>query len=365
MSNVITYAVPANRFHDFNVTASAEWLWNSKGRSDRAFARAWAASKGMPKPELFSRWASTIGPVGWSLAGSRLVRNLIFSADRQLLDGDHPVRFGEGVLAEIHSQEDLTSKLHEADRALQMALELADEAAIAESRIVQAYLLLAGGLKVLSEAPASPSGLSHGELARCRCAFEDVDRAARTIEVEHFRWSQAVADGELPGRLLDTIAVGYRAAASAARVIVRLGLVDPTPEYRPKQVGSWSTEEFGGEETCSIRLDMDSAWVGPGPYVLTFEYTEGAYGVTIERLALAGVSADGQEHVLDEVAVNGIVNRHERWREVRLAFPQVGPGQRAVMRAGLRFPEHTPADRRISNGTVWARRGLWVETQTA
>lgn len=96
LSNVITYAVPANRFHAFNVTAAGEWLWNSKGRSDRAFARAWAQAQGVSNPELYSRWATTIGPVGWSLAGSRLALRLIFSADRQLLDGSHSLRFGEG-----------------------------------------------------------------------------------------------------------------------------------------------------------------------------------------------------------------------------------------------------------------------------
>ena len=363
LSNVITYAVPANRFHEFNVTAAAEWTWNGKGRTDRAFARAWAESKGVADPDLYSRWATTIGLVGWSLAGSRLALRLIFSAERQLLDGSHPIRFGEGVLAEIYSAEDLASRLHEADRALALALDLEDEAAIAESRITQAYLLLAGGLQALSHAPLTGSGLTAGELARYRCAFEDVDRAARTLEVEHYRWTEAVAGGELPGRLLDTIAIAYRAAASAAGVISRLGLVDPTPEYRSRKIGTWSTDDFGGDEVCSIVLDLASIWAGPGPYVVTFEYTEGTYGVDIERLTLDASSADGQEHVLDEVAVKAGVNRHERWREVRLVFPNIGSGDRPMMRAGLKFPDRAPKNLRVSNGVVTARRGLWIDGQ--
>ena len=364
LSNVITYAVPGNRFHEFNVTAAAEWSWNSKGRSDRDFSLAWARAKDGLDPELYARWATTIGPVVWDVAGSRLALRLIFSADRELLDGSHPMRFGEGLLAEIQSEDYLTASLQEADRALALALDLEDEAAIAESRITYAYLLMARGLQALSWAPASPSELSAGQLGRFRSAFEDVDRAARTVEVEHYRWSEAVAGGDLPGRLLDTIAVGYRAAASAADVLSRLGLTDPTPEYRPRQVGSWRTEDFGADEVCSVALDLSDAWVGPGPYVITFDYVDGMSGVTIEHMALSASSPSsdgGEEHVLDEVAVNSMVNRHERWREVRLTFPEVSPGDRPVIRVGLKFLEKTAADRRISNGTVTARRGLWID----
>ncbi len=100
--------------------------------------------------------------------------------------------------------------------------------------------------------------------------------------------------------------------------------------------------------------------MGPGPYVLTFEYTEGAYGVTIERLSMSSVAADGAETALGEVAVCNPVNLHERWREVRLDFPEVGRGGRPVIHADLRLPEHADEKRRLSNGRVVARSGLKI-----
>lgn len=360
LSNVITYAVPGNRFHAFNVTASAEWLWHSRGRTEEAFAEAWALSKGIDDPKGYARWATTIGPVGWTLAGSRVAQSLIFSQDRRVLDGEHPVRFGEGVLAEIHSEAQLLGDIHEADRALALALEVGDEAAICETRIVIAFLRLAGAIRTLSEAPKTPEGLTAGQLARYRVAFEEADQAARTLEVEHFRWAAAVAPGEMPSRLLDTIAGGYRAAASAARVIGRLGLTDPTPAFRPKEIGGWSSRDFEGGPACRVTLDMEAAWTGPGPYVLTFEYTEGAYGVTIERVAMSGVAVDGAETALGEVTVKNIVNLHERWREVRLNFPEVARGSRPVIHADLRLPGHADEKRRLSNGRVVARSGLSI-----
>ena len=358
LSNVITYAVPANRFHEFNVTAAGEWLWNSRGRTDEAFSEAWARSKGIGDSKGYAKWATAIGPVGWTLAGSRVALQLIFSHDRRALDGEHPIRFGEGILAEVHSESQLRSEVQQAEQALALALNAGDEAAICESRIVAAFLRLAGALKTLSEAPKDARGLTPGQLARYRVAFEGVDQAARTLEVEHFRWAEAVASGELPSRLLDTIAVGYRAAASAVEVIARLGLTDPTPEFRPKEIGAWSSRDFEGGPACRVALDLSGAWTGPGPYVLTFEYTDGAYGVTVGDLRFVGVAPDGTETALGDVTVRNIVNRYERWREVRITFPEMAFDQRPRIYADLRLPEHADEKRRISNGRVVARRGL-------
>ena len=360
LSNVITYAVPANRFHAFNVTASAEWLWNSKGRTDEDFSRAWAVSKEMPDPGLFARWVNTIGPVAWNLAGSRVALRLIFSIEEQVLDGAHPFRFGESILAEIHSESHLQEEIHAANRALSLALELGDAAAVAESRIHRAFLELAGAIKVLSEAPADPEGLTAGQLARFQTAFETVDLAARTLEVEHFRWAEVVAPGELPWRLLDTIAVGYRVAASAAAVMARLGLPDPAPEFRPVPVGSWSSEDFEAGPSCRLSFDLSGAWYGPGPYVVTFQYRDGAYGATVVALTLVRLSPDGQRTELERIEVGNGVNRFEKWREIRIRFPKIERGDTPYMEAELKLPDHADPGRRISSGDVVVRRGLHV-----
>ena len=241
-----------------------------------------------------------------------------------------------------------------------MALDLGDAAAIAESRIVRAFLRLAGGLQILSCAPLDAEGLSPGEMARYRVAFDEIDAAARTLEVEHHRWSDAVADGELPDRLLDTIAIGYRTAASAVGVIRRLGMADPAPEYRPKSVGCWSPDDFDGQDSCTISLAMSEAWVGPGPYVLTFEYTDGASGVTVGELRLLSIPAQGSETPMGSAEGVGHVNRYSRWQEARFRFPEIPEGAAPAVQAGLRFGKGVTAERRISNGVVTARRGLWL-----
>ena len=47
---MIGYAVPGNRFHEFNVMAEAEWTWNAQGRTPEEFARAYAVAQGMRRP---------------------------------------------------------------------------------------------------------------------------------------------------------------------------------------------------------------------------------------------------------------------------------------------------------------------------
>jgi hypothetical protein len=52
LHRVIGYAVPSNRYHEFNVMAFAEWLWNPKGRKKYEFAQAYAYNKGLPEKEF-------------------------------------------------------------------------------------------------------------------------------------------------------------------------------------------------------------------------------------------------------------------------------------------------------------------------
>jgi hypothetical protein len=86
---MIGYAVPSNRYHEFNVMAMAEWTWNAQGRSPEAFARAYATITAIADPDLFARWALKAGAAGWVLAESRLLLTLIYDPSLGL-KGDAP-----------------------------------------------------------------------------------------------------------------------------------------------------------------------------------------------------------------------------------------------------------------------------------
>jgi len=357
LKNVTMYAVPKPKWHEFNVTAAAEWLWNSKGRTDEEFSFAWAQSKGMEKPRLFAQWATAVGPIGWDLAGSGLGLKLIYYLDigapRQ---GFQSIRYGEMFLEEIHSREHLDRLVRQADDALALAVELENEAAVSETRIHKAFLILAGALQVLSGAPESPDGLTPGQLERYRVAFEELDYAARTLEVEHFRWADLMEPGERPGRLMDTVAIGYRCAALAADAIQQLGLDDPMPEYHPREVGSWTPDDFVEGNEYVLSLDMSKAWLGPGPYVLYFEHDprQGSQGVRIGDVILSSLDREGIETELKRIPSNLSLHSMHRWDEQRFDFPEIASTSLPRVYVNIRVSEDKPA----SHGKVSIRRGL-------
>ena len=367
LSNVITYAVPSNDLHDFNVTAAAEWLWNNKGRDEAAFARAWARAHGIGEPDRFAEWAVAVGPVGWKLAGSRTAITLIGDTGAAYMKGDHPFGFGEWILGAIVSEEEMTSLKRQAADALDRAMALGYGPAIAESRIHRAYLNLADGLRILSQAPASATS----DTARYRSAFEDVDAAARTLDVEHAAWARTVAPGPFHSRLVDTMASGFRAANAAVEVLHRLGIPDPEPAFRSKKVGGWTDADFARECAATATLDIFDAWYGAGPYDLTFEYHGGLHGVRIMKLDCIAVAPDGTETVLDETASAtegnkpagdtnsaGMVNVYEPWREVRFQFPKIPRHAAPRIRVRIELLEQAPPEKRLSKGDILLRRGL-------
>jgi len=372
LSNVIVYAVPSNDLHRFNVMAAAEWLWNNTGRDEGQFARAWAGAQGLAEPDRFAEWAVAIGPVGWKLAGSRTAITLIGDRGSGYMEGGHPFGFGEWILAAIASEEEFAGLEHQAADALNRAMALGYGPAIAESRIHQAYLNLADGLRVLSQAPgADASGLTPSGYARYRAAFEEVDVAARTLDVEHAAWAQEIAPGPFHSRVVDTMASGCRAADAATNVLLRLGIPDPAPGFRSKEIGGWHDADFAAGSSAVLTLDVANAWQGPGPYVLTFEYHGGLHGVRIAKLDCLAVAPDGSEALLTvaegtaqgdppagETNAGGMVNVYEPWREIRFPFPSLPQHAAPRIRVLVELLEEAPPEQRLSNGAIFLRRGF-------
>ena len=207
--------------------------------------------------------------------------------------------------------------------------------------------------------------------ARYRSAFEQVDAAARTLEVEHAAWAGMVSPGPFHSRLVDTMATGFRTAGAAVDVLHRLGIPDPTPEFRSVRVGEWTDANFADGNATTLTLELADAWHGPGPYVLTLEYHGGLHGVRITELDCIAVAPDGSETLLDQTAAGaggskaagdtnagGMVNVYEPWREVRFHFPGLPPHAAPRVRIGLELLEQAPPEQRLSNGAVLLRRGL-------
>lgn len=78
------------------------------------------------------------------------------------------------------------------------------------------------------------------------------------------------------------------------------------------------------------------------------------------ELELLSGSTDGSETAVGQRPKVGNVSRYSRWLEARIQFPAIDRGSVPIMRAHLGFARGVTEDRRISNGEVTARRGLWL-----
>ena len=157
MSGLIGYATPRAYYGFFSVEATAEWSWNAKGRSPRAFARSWAVRQGFSDPELFADYADTFGPVAWDCYGSDWPhgeqREMVRVA-KKLKEGTLP-ELGVSLWGvyrspwgDIKKLDQLNRDVERADKAVSLAQRLRKDEFIYGSLIVQGYI---HSLKALHE----------------------------------------------------------------------------------------------------------------------------------------------------------------------------------------------------------------------
>ena len=175
---MIGYAVPSNRYHEFNVAAMAEWTWNANGRLPEEFARAYAVRTGIAEPEAFARWAALAGEAGWALAESGLFLTSIY---------DPSLGLGSNVPFDHRFQAAGISKLDEFDRMLDTAKKALDFARqsgnrdlVCESECALAGLEAFGLIRSASAALKTPAAdeKTKNDLGN---SLDKLDRCAETL----------------------------------------------------------------------------------------------------------------------------------------------------------------------------------------
>jgi hypothetical protein len=360
LSNVIGYAVPSNFCHDFNVTAMAEWTWNSRGRTPEEFARVYALKRGMAKPDLFAQWAMLAGDAGWSLAESKLMLTAIYNPTFGLLSGtpfDH--RFQQASILD-------TGRLDEAISAARKALDLAtshgDPDMISESKCVLAGLESFQAIKAISDTittanrqPSTDNILSD--------SLNTLDRTSETMRREVREWGERVRKrakwGKLPGRLIDTANAllltcdGFRAKAA------ELGVPDSHPERRLSKVGEWSAENFAKGPDTTIGWDItDLVPASGGTFNVAFDFIySSAYGTDLKAVRIIEISSGDEKTLCTSDDPTGRLSRHEPHKEMVVTIPARSAEAKLFIELDCTgLPSDARADRRTCSGRVSLRQ---------
>lgn len=358
---MIGYAVPSNRFHEFNVAAMAEWTWNSRGRSPEEFARAYATGTGICDPDLFSRWAVPAGEAGWALAESRLLLTLIFDPAFGLTGSvpfDH--RFQAASIAQVE-------ELAEAIAAARQARELARQAGITdmidESECALAGLEAFRVMRLLSGLLRAPS-LDDEQRTELAESLDTLDQCARTMRTRLVDWGERVmarsGGGQAPDRLIDTACALLRTCDAARAAAAKLGVPDPRPESRLRRLQEWSAAEFADGPELTLSFDL-AELVPPegGSYQLGFDFRDSAWGTDITRIAVVSQSEAGVSTLAQTPDILKRLSIWERWCELRIEVPERPRDARLLLEIGLRgLPADAPEGRRTCSGAVGIRR-VW------
>jgi hypothetical protein len=374
LRNFIGYATPNNRYYEFNVTAAAEWGWNSRGRTPREFAEAYAVSRHLSSPADFAEWAETLGVVGWKLAGSRSVEKLVFGAGGLgfiegrivpggLLESLRKMDYGKEFLSEFDSRGDFEDSRARVRKAMSLARKIGDAAVLYETQSVEGILdLLAGLRNVMGAMPPAGGG---GTDKRMGPALNGLDDAARSLTTSIEKWGMAV--NPLPRKLLASRfrdSVDFAAhTAEALRAAAGDGLPpDPQSAYRSRIVARWTDKDFAASASSVLWADVTGELGGPGEYDVTLRFEDGASGVQTHAVTfLRGVDRDSAVPI-DEDRAEFHLGRYDRYFDYWLKLPSDGRGgSPAADRFFLKIeisgpPLEAPPDRRTSRGVVSLRK---------
>ena len=373
LASMIGYATPSNRYYDFNVTAAAEWSWSSRGRSVREFAEAYAARRGVPRPDRFADWLEKTGDVAWKLAGSRAVERLIFGAGGQTLaDGRlrpgrsaallKSLKFGGDLFTEFTDAKEFAESLVRARAGHSLAQEAGDPGLTDESECLLGTLEFLASLKQASDAWQAPGGPAPADLEK---ALRNVDVTAGKLTASLYRWGtrlNPVSRADLPSRFRDTVDFAASTADQSWRLAADLGLVDPRPAFRRRPVLTWTGEDFAGGPTATLRADITDFLDGAGDYDVVLQFLEGASGVTARGTALYRGGTRPTASKIDADLWQFKIGRFDNYADYWLS---ITPEQAAAARPGDRYflevelagpPAELPAERRTTSGFAAVRR---------
>lgn len=294
LTNLTGYATPDNRLYDFNVSAAAEWGWNVRGREEHEFAAAWATRRDLKDPDKVADWAVMLGPVGWDVYGSGVPFSQFFGPAANLIRNRQAPVLGKGMFRYFPTAAHLAEDMALCDRALKLAESVQAPALVAETKVIQGYVVMLDRLYALGtmlSRPTPPNDAERAQMNRDLFAFSEAGGAV-TQGLQD--WERATG-GDGGSRLTDTIQVTEQTVADVSKSLAALGLTNPSLSYFRVKAGAWKDEDFEPQEQRTLSSPVSSQVAGPGPYEVTFTYTAGWHGLTIQHAALVASATDAAE----------------------------------------------------------------------
>ncbi len=360
LSCLCAYATPDNRLYDFNVNAAAEWSWNAHGRDERAFATAYFTRRNSPDPEAAADWAVRLGPVGWDVYGSRVPYTAFFGEAAAMIRRRRPAVLGKGMYRYFPEPGRLRRDLDVCKKAMKTAQRLGEQTLILETQVIQGYVEMLDALRELAaENAAVKAPAAKAQRAALQAQFNRLSAAGFRVTRGLDAWEKACGNGRRIGgrRLRDTIRVTEKTVTAVQRALARYGVTDPLAPYRLREIGKWETHDFDRQPTIRKEFEVTKVLTRPGTWRVTFQYTDGCWGLHIGRVALlrAPAGRPGKRVQVAEDKHPGNTGARSKGNVYTLIVPELKRGDRYFIIADVRGVSSVgkPENRRGCNGTVF------------
>jgi len=293
LHRVIGYAVPSNRYHEFNLMAFAEWLWNPKGRGVDDFAAAYAYLNSINDVD-FKKYVRLMEKPAWQLAESKLMLRLTYNYPLILRGrvelSDH--RYEMAELIRIKNPERL---IRSAEKALELALEMDEDSLIYEAKCIIA------GLKAYRSINGFISEIDKKSInvEKLKIYFQDLRKSARTMRKSIIRWSSMVVmDGSIHmRRVIDTSMILYRVLDGFKRYFDETNVQPGNVKGTVHPLGEWDESAFGKAGKGVLEFDVTSYLKEneKGLYYISLDYVDSASGTDVNRITLMERQPGGGE----------------------------------------------------------------------
>ena len=358
LRNVCTYATPSNRFYDFNVTASAEWLWNSTGRSERDCALAWATRRQFYDPERAADWAMTLGQVGWNVYGAHVPYPWFFGRIPSRVKGGFP-DFTKEPFLYMKSEKGIDDNLAACVKAMVLARTVGAAELIHETQVITGYVQMLKGFYQLSKVAAKKKTLNADEKKKAAEIMKLVNAGTDNVVEGLRQWQKTVAPDVQTQRVSDTVRVTEETTGDVAAGLAKLGVEDPNRAYRTQRIGGWETADFAKGAKIHKKWDVTLRLDGPGTYRVQFIHTRGWCGLSVQRVALALANPKAPDKPA-ELACDkhvGSIGYHPKNDVYTLELKAHDPKGKYFLIADVRGSNPTtPEDKRGCNGMVIMRK---------
>jgi len=267
------YAVYNNRQHDFNVTATAEWSWNAKGRDEREFATAYATRRGISDPDAFAEWAALLGPVGWDFYGPAMYD---FNHTGKLVDmvtaRADPGLGKKGPFQYFPTFEHFDEDLAACDAAMEIAERLSEPAMVAETRVIQGYVRMMKEIAFIATQVSSLAKPTYDERVGLQKAVSRLGIAGIQTADGLEAWQQSLGqDLSVYERYRITVDAASKNVFGIGDAMRPFGIRGFASSYSGKEVAAWESKDFEAKTRITGKWDVTDHVLVAGTFEVTFK----------------------------------------------------------------------------------------------